>query len=432
MIEIITENSPYLNKVAIVKDHLLSDLLIYHKEDKLQAIYTGIVESVQPAAENAFIRIGKQKGYLNLSSAIPYLNQVGKWPLKEGMKILVQIKRCASRNKLAKLGLDLELKERNIIYFPMEKGIVFSKKLSDQEKSWILENCREIIPKTGSILFRESAKNLEIKVLQEQIERIKKKWEMIQFKERYGIEQEAHYIPSQEEYLYSFFSEEMIKLTNENSISGIPLFDQYGLREQVEQLTDSLYQGEFGRFMIEELESFTAVDIDTAKWGKSKKMKNGLLEFNIEAAKEFARQIRLRNLQGILIVDFPNMTRNDFEKKVKRVLLESLEGDGHKTRVYGFTKLGLMEMAREGKFQRLSHVVGKRKTYFTSEYLLDKLYWFLERNKEKYYNRRGLLFLKKEYESIVSKEELKKLCKSFGLEAEISYQCETHFSLRIQ
>ena len=357
-------------------------------------IYKGFIKSVLPGISSAFIDIGLAKNaYLHISDVIDFKNRDRKSVsiekntiddsvsisdiLKVGNTIIVQILKEAIGEKGVKVSMDLSLPSRFTVFSPYRNSVGVSKNIvarstRDRLKSLI----SKIIPDSSGVIVRTAAKNATDEQVKNEIRYLLQLWKNIEKKinskektmllyEDLGLVSQiirdiidhnvkSVVLDSQEEYdqavkLCKILSPDLVGCITLFQKS-IPLFDEYGIEEEIDMLLSpkvKLPSG--GSIVIQEAESLCAIDVNTGKFTGEHSQETTVLKTNLEAAKVIARQLRLRRIGGIIVIDFIDMKNVKNRHKVVDCLVEMTKSDKSKISILPITKLGLVEMTRERK-----------------------------------------------------------------------------------
>ncbi len=399
-------------RVAILNQGKLDDF--YIELDRYQSIlgnvYKGRVESILPSINGAFVNIGQERnGFLYLTDAVNplveedevsgprrFLNKLlnrkspsahsgkknnGPAQLKEGQEILVQVVKEPFGNKGARLTTHVSLAGRFVVYMPYDKHHGVSKKIEDQEERQRLrETLSELTSdKSGGFIIRTASLEQGKKELVRDGKFLSKIWFQITrlaqkktapaliYKE-YDLlwkvvrdflkgDVSVILIDSKEEFhklrkiVFTLIGREMVDKVQLYSGTA-PLFDFKNVSKELDKIYDTHVYLKSGAYVvIEPTEGLIVVDVNSGKFKTRASPEDAAYMVNLEAAPEIARQLRLRDLGGIIVIDFIDMSREDHKRKVLAALEEALEQDYSKTEVNKISPLGIVEMtrARTGK-----------------------------------------------------------------------------------
>ncbi|MFH5836000.1 ribonuclease E/G [Proteiniclasticum sp. C24MP] len=388
MIELFIEEDQY-RRIAIKESGVLSECYFEDKNQEVRSgdIFLGIIRKKVKALHSVFIDIGLKK------NAFLYVTDNNNFQdYKEGQSILVEVIKEEEGSKGTKVTDKISLGGRFVVFF-QGKGIGYSKRL-DREK--FLEKQGNQNTKEGfRILFRSAAMDADREELEKEIDEIHTAFTDILKKAETGMGPKRLYGESSilDRILRDRFSEiNMIyvdtretadRLKSEYGLpslvhgTGRSLFDFYGIEQELLKLRHrKVHLKDGGNLVIEVTEAMVVIDINSAKYTGMKNKEDMALAMNLSAVEEIARQIRLRNLSGIILVDFIDMSSEINRKKLQEAMQEKLQEDPLFSRCYPLTELNLMQMTRKKKGYPVYHFIeeecgscdhkGKRLSY---EYL---------------------------------------------------------------
>lgn len=386
-----------INKEAKKKDILLLEdgelKEKYTESDNTNRIegnmYVGQVKDVLQGMQAAFVDIGLKKNtFIHLKDILPkvdvakekedFTKENVKKILKPGMPILVQVKKDFTNSKGAKVSTHLSINSRYIIFMPNTEIVTISKKIEDKnEKERLISIVKKYLPQNCGAIVRTSAQNKEEEKIKTDIEVASKKWDEI--KKAYAKTVESNKYPrilykshgvikkllldlidkdlekiilnNQEDYDYitkvvTEFKADNIKVElkeGENLIENTP-----DLQKQIERAENRRVWLKCGGFIaIDKTEALTAIDVNSGKYIGKDNAEATIFKVNKQASIEIAKQLRLRDIGGIVIIDYIDMQEEEDKEKIIKILTEELNKDRSKTQVVGFSKLNLLEMTRK-------------------------------------------------------------------------------------
>lgn len=359
-------------------------------------IYCGIVRNILPGMQSAFVDIGENKNaFLHIKDIIPKVSNVtgnkeedlskyniNKY-LKVNMPVLVQVKKDEENKKGARISSNISLTGRLCVLLPNANFIALSQKIEDiKERNRLKNISRKILDKYQTnnnnfgLIVRTASKGKEQKEIENDIQELIKLWEEIERKYK-AVQKEGK--PQLIYKNYSIISKFLTsvlemdisriivnsKKTYESIVNYIKqihkenieveylerdLMEIYNLKKQVEQSNDRKIWLKCGGFItIDKTEALTAIDVNSGKFtGKKDQEKNTtILKVNKEATIEIAKQIRLRNISGIIVIDYIDMLNDENRNEILELLEKYLKQDRSKTQIIGFTKLDLLELTRK-------------------------------------------------------------------------------------
>ena len=381
----IQKNNEEKRKIALVENGIL--LEYYEEEDKETRkegnIYVGIVKDIVEGMQSAFVDIGTEKNsFIHLKDVLPKIDEKKekldtsvsiKKIIKPNQKILVQVKKDSNDKKGARVSTHINLPSKYIVLLPNTDIVTISQKIEDKkEQERLLKIVKENLSSVNGAIIRTSAEGKEKEII-EDIKNIEEKWEKITkmnvdlnsnkpqllYKSEDIIEKmlidltekniEKIVVDEKQE------KENLEKLLEENKeYRNIKIelkeniFDIYDLEKQIKKSKNRKIWLKCGGFItIDKTEALTAIDVNTGKYTGNKNLEQTILKVNKEATVEIAKQIRLRDIGGIIIIDYIDMLKKEDKEEIIKLLKEELKKDRTKTQVEGFTKLDLMELTRK-------------------------------------------------------------------------------------
>ena len=383
-------NKEEKNILLVENGKLIERYIEREEQERLEGnIYLGIVENVLPGMQAAFVDIGKDKNtFIHIRDIVPKVsNETGnknedfseyniKDYLKVGMPILVQVKKDSTNKKGARISAHLSIPGRFVVIMPNEKFVTISQKIDDEEERKRLKNIlKENIPDGYGAIIRTSAMSKSKEEIIEDVKQTIQTYEDI--KQKYQIEankgknikpkliykseditlriltdlmdQELTRIVTNNKMMYSQIEE---KLKKANKTIKVDLqenvLDIYNLNQQLESLQSRKIWLKCGGFItIDKTEALTAIDVNSGKYTGKKDLEQTIFTVNKEATVEIAKQLRLRDIGGIIIIDYIDMQNKENEEKIIKIFEEQLKKDRSKTQRVGFSKLNLLEMTRK-------------------------------------------------------------------------------------
>lgn len=391
MLELIVNKEPNKKNIMLVENGILVEKHEEHENhQRLEGnIYCGKVQNVLSGMQSAFIDIGDTRNtFIRLKDLLPKIdeskedinNQIENYSIndivKTNMKILVQVKRDGTESKGARVSTHINLPGRFIVFMPNSNFITVSQKIEDKnERERLINIVKTIIPKNTGAIIRTSSQGIEENKLKEDLDNLIKKWKTI--KKDYDeykltgpklvydnkallrrtlidiVDQNLNKVivndkktfKDVEDILKSMNMQNIVKLElreNEN------LLEMYSLDSQIERMSGRKIWLRCGGFItIDRTEALTAIDVNTGKYTGNKNLEQTVFKVNKEASIEIAKQLRLRDIGGIIIIDYIDMREEKNRNEIIKLLTESLKYDRTKSQILGFTKLNLLEMTRK-------------------------------------------------------------------------------------
>ena len=333
------------------------------------AILLGRVDRVLPAMKAAFVRIGlPQNGFLPLNEPESF-RQTNEAPLRTDDEIIVQVKKDPKDDKGAFLTRDVTLVGETIIYMPLNRHIGVSKRVTgERERSMLVELGKELANGACGLILRDASLHARREEIAEELTALRERWESIQTKAKCQKAPATLYRePSAMTGLVRDYARRYdLRVTCSDAINRRPgaldgvLWEQAAALEldarwsslRVEaQVREALGRRvelpNGGWLMIDEREALTTVDVNSGRYVGDRDEHQLALTQNLAACDEIARQIRLRNISGVIIIDFIDMRGDDERQQVTDALQAELVKERGKCVIHGFTSLGLLEMTRK-------------------------------------------------------------------------------------
>ncbi len=387
MLELIIKRIEKQRQIVLVEDGKIIEYYEEAEDDNKNEgnIYIGVVKDIVKGMQAAFVDIGIEKNSLiHLKDILEKkdekkektnINQDISTVLKPNQKLLVQIKKDSNEEKGARISTHINLPGKYIVLMPNTDIITVSQKIENkEEQERLIKLVRENISKGNGAVIRTSAEGKE-KELIEDIKYVENKWTKI-VKDSQDENQKA---PRQlyksedivEKMLMDLANKEISQVIVNNSIdyneinriknenqeyknlqiavkSEESIFGIYDLEQQINKINNRKIWLKCGGFItIDKTEALTAIDVNTGKYTGNKTMEDTVFKVNKEATVEIAKQLRLKDIGGIIIIDYIDMEEEEDKKAIENLLREELRKDRSKTQIEGFTKLDLMEMTRK-------------------------------------------------------------------------------------
>jgi ribonuclease G len=404
--EILINGNPRETRVAIIEDEQLVELLVDRPDARRTVgdIYVGKVEAVLPGIQAAFVDIGTEKSAFLHASDLVYAEDEPEEPdddngdddeatenggrrgrskappiqdvIKKGQEILVQVSKEPISTKGPRVTAQVSLAGRFLVYMPFASRVGVSRKIGDRaERQRLREMVQKVLPdESGGVIVRTVGEDAtqatferELNTLINQWKRIKKKTHFVRppallhretslarglMRDLFSEKVESVTVDSKQihneitEYLKGIAPEllDRIKLYDE----AVPLFDKADIETEIRDLFKrrcDLPSG--GYLVIEPTEALVSVDVNSGRYTGKKDPEKTILRTNLEAAREVARQIRLRDIGGIIVCDFIDMEARQNKDRVLQELRTHLGRDRARTKAFQVSELGLVEMTRQ-------------------------------------------------------------------------------------
>ena len=374
-------------QIAVIEDGVMVEHYVNRNSNQSYVgnVYLGRVQNVLPSMEAAFVDIGKGRnavlyaGEVNWDAAGISESEPRKIEtvLKTGQPVLVQVTKDPIGQKGARLTSQISLPGRYVVYVPGGGMSGISKRLPEEERARLKSILKNLIPEEAGVIVRTAAEGVSEEDLTNDVARLKAQWEDI-----YAKSQNANFHPPAALYqepdlavrvIRDIFNEDFRKLTVQGSTAWDEvtnylgfiapeltqkiekytgtgdLFADFRVEEQLAKAFDrKVYLPSGGSLVIDRTEAMVVIDVNTGKFiGKGGNLEETVTKNNLEAAEEIARQLRLRDLGGIVVIDFIDMVLESNRDAVLRRLVECLGRDRTKHQVAEVTSLGLVQMTRK-------------------------------------------------------------------------------------
>ena len=387
--------------IALLENAKLQE--IYEEKDSKKRlegnIYLGIIKDILPGMQAAFVDIGEEKNtFLHIKDLLPKVSNITgnknenleKYNIKDYAKkdkiILVQVKKDATETKGAKISTDINIAGRFIALVPNDKFITVSQKIENEQEKLRLKKIveKEIKNLDVGCIIRTAAENKDEDTLKNDIKNTLVKWEKIKTEfDKITNQSNKSKIKPKALYESNSILEKILLDTIDNGVNKIfvddkkiydeiieilkninkdfkeqikieqteNLLDKYDLKSQIEETKKRKIWLKCGGFItIDKTEALTAIDVNSGKFTGKQNLEQTILKVNEEASKEIAKQLRLRDIGGIIVIDYIDMHDEESRKSVLETLTTELKKDRSKTQIIEFTKLDLLELTRKHMF----------------------------------------------------------------------------------
>ncbi|EHL77616.1 rne/Rng family ribonuclease [Bacillus sp. 7_6_55CFAA_CT2] len=362
-------------RVAIEEKKKIVEFLWKRNEEQeiVGHIYVGRVVRTIAGMNAAFVNIGLEKhAYLS------YDDVPSSYRIHEGQAILVQVVKEAIDTKGPKLTANIEFTGKYVVYMPFDEMRAVSRKIKNNKRRQQLLQIE--IEGTGGYIFRSASEKGAIEEIQAEMQELQQLYEELKRKEGQGkaplllhrpatfldrvfqenpietIEKVVVDTRSIVKELEDKIGKEKVSFYNEKS----SMFNHFGIEREIEKALQKIVWLSNGAYLIvEQMETMTVIDVNTGKFTGKQNLQDTVLRTNEMAAEEIARQLRLRDIGGMILIDFINMKKREDKEKVRECLIAAMQDDRTYTRVLGFTELGILEMTRKRKKHSLRDVLLK-------------------------------------------------------------------------
>jgi ribonuclease E len=379
----IVRSSSSTIEIGVLEDGILAEHYITKSENVslIGNVYLGKVQNVLPSMEAAFVDIGRGRNAVLYAGEVDWNSvETGNHgrrieaALKPGDKVFVQVTKDPVGHKGARLTSQISLPGRYLVYVPNGSMNGISRKLPDTERARLKKILKEVLPEHAGVIVRTAAEGATEEQLTRDVQRLTSQWEAIQKKVAGG--QAPVMLHSEPDLLIKIvrdvFNEDFTKLIIDGEAAGGTIdeylsavapdlkdrvvryegpdsFEEFRLNEQIDKALDrKVWLPSGGSLVIDRTEAMTVVDVNTGKFvGSGGNLEETVTKNNLEAAEEIVRQLRLRDIGGIIVVDFIDMVLEENRDLVLRRLVECLSRDRTKHQVAEITSLGLVQMTRK-------------------------------------------------------------------------------------
>ncbi len=401
--DILINVTPQETRVAVMRSGVAQELHIERSASRglVGNIYMGKVARVLPGMQSAFVEIGleraaflhvadiweeRQNGHGGAESGKPPQRPIEKI-LAEGQPLLVQVVKDPIGTKGARLSTQISIAGRMLVHLPQDAHIGISQRIEDESgRALLLERVKQILPadEKGGFIIRTMAESASDAELMNDLQYLRKLWRDLREKSLSAAAPSPLYqdlslaqrvlrdfvnddtsrilIDSRENFLRlqafarDYMQNVLVRL--DHYTGERPLFDLYGVEDEIEKaLARRVDLKSGGYLIIDQTEAMTTIDVNTGGFVGVRNFDDTIFKTNLEAAQVIARQLRLRNLGGIIILDFIDMENEEHRAAVLTELNKALARDRTRMTLSGFTQLGLVEMTRKRTRESLAHVL---------------------------------------------------------------------------
>lgn len=398
--ELLINVTPSETRVAMIEAGNLQEIHIEREAKRgiVGNIYKGKVSRVLPGMQAAFVDIGLDKAaFLHASDIVPHTECVAENEkqqfqvrdiselVRQGQDIVVQVVKDPLGTKGARLTTDITLPSRYLVFMPGASHVGVSQRIeSEAERERLKRIVSEYCDDLGGFIIRTAAEGASDQEMAQDAAFLKRLWNKVLerrakrpaksmlygelglaqriLRDFVGTELDIIRVDSRSavEALREFTDEFVPELSDKIELytGEQPIFDMYDTENEIQRSLDRKVELKSGGYLIiDQTEAMTTVDINTGAFVGRRNLEETIFNTNIEATRAIARQLRLRNLGGIIIIDFIDMSSEDHRQRVLQSLELALSKDRVKTNINGFTQLGLVEMTRKRTRESIEHVL---------------------------------------------------------------------------
>lgn len=386
------------HQIVVLEKRNLVEHYVAHSDGRsiVGNIYLGKVHNVLPGMEAAFIDIGRGRNAVLYAGEVGFDEEIEGPPprieavLSSGQSVLAQVTKDPLGSKGARLTTEISLAGRYLVLVPEGDSLGISRRLPDEERSRLKDIATKLRPEGYGLIVRTAAEGAGEDELKRDLERLVESWHDIyrlasKAKAPAQIYEEPELVIRVARDLFTDDVEKLIiddkKIFDEirDYIIGVtpelegrielheddlPLFERFHVVEQIRKALDrKVWLPSGGHIVIEKTEAMTVIDVNTGKFVGKSTLEETVLKTNLEAAEEIAKQLKLRDIGGIIVIDFIDMIQESNRAELLRSLREALSTDKARTQAYEVSELGIVQMTRkrvsEGLLDAFSEVCDK-------------------------------------------------------------------------
>lgn len=397
--ELLINVTPSESRVALIENGILQEIHVerHTKKGLVGNIYRGKVSRVLPGMQAAFVDIGLEKAaFLHASDIAIHNELLGEVSeshlqksdirelVRDGQDIVVQVVKDPIGTKGARLTTDITIPSRYLVFMPSVSHVGVSQRIEDEaERERLKELLGKVSEGEGGFILRTAAEGVGENELLQDAEFLRRLWNKIQERmKRRKANALYEDLPLARRVLRDFVGTELDRIRIDSKLSfqelqaftkeyapelnklleyypgDRPIFDLYDVENEAQRALERRVDLKSGGYLIiDQTEAMTTIDINTGAFVGHRNLEETIFNTNIEATQAIARQLRLRNLGGIIIIDFIDMTDADHQRRVLHSLEVAVGKDRAKSNIHGFTALGLVEMTRKRTRESLEHIL---------------------------------------------------------------------------
>lgn len=397
--ELLINVTPSESRVALIENGILQEIHVerHTKKGLVGNIYRGKVSRVLPGMQAAFVDIGLEKAaFLHASDIAIHSELLGEVSeshlqksdirelVRDGQDIVVQVVKDPIGTKGARLTTDITIPSRYLVFMPSVSHVGVSQRIEDEaERERLKELLGKVSEGEGGFILRTAAEGVGENELLQDAEFLRRLWNKIQERmKRRKANALYEDLPLARRVLRDFVGTELDRIRIDSKLSfqelqaftkeyapelnklleyypgDRPIFDLYDVENEAQRALERRVDLKSGGYLIiDQTEAMTTIDINTGAFVGHRNLEETIFNTNIEATQAIARQLRLRNLGGIIIIDFIDMTDADHQRRVLHSLEVAVGKDRAKSNIHGFTALGLVEMTRKRTRESLEHIL---------------------------------------------------------------------------
>ncbi len=369
-------------QIGVLEDGQIVEHYVARDEDRsiVGNVYLGRVQNVLPGMEASFVDIGESRNGVLYAGEVGIAGDEGdevpriETVLKSGQPILVQVTKDPMRAKGARLTALVSLAGRHLVLVPNARSTGVSRRLSDRERTRLRDIVADIRPAEHGLIVRTAAEGASREDLERDLDRLVQTWETIRRKSQ-GVKAPALVYEEPElemRVVRDLFNRDVSRcIVDDHALAGqlrdyvlsssselgdrievyegaLPIFEEHRVVEQIRKSLDrKVWLPSGGHLVIDRTEAMTVIDVNTGKFVGKSNLEETVFRTNKEAAVEVGRQLRLRDIGGIIVIDFIDMEDLDNRDEVIKLFRKELARDRTRTQVFDISPLGLVQMTRK-------------------------------------------------------------------------------------
>ena len=373
---------PSGTQIGVLEENKIVEHYVTRSDDRslVGNIYLGRVQNVLPGMEASFVDIGEARNGVLYAGEVGIAGEEGdevpriETVLRSGQPILVQVTKDPMRAKGARLTALVSIAGRHLVLVPNAKSIGVSRRLPDKERERLRDAAQKLRPKDHGLIVRTAAEGAPMDALERDLERVVDTWADISAKSEKAKAPSLIYEEPELELrvVRDLFNKEIERcVVDDRELEStlrsyvrtttpdldqrlelyegdLPIFEEFRVLEQIRKSLDrKVWLPSGGHIVIERTEAMTVIDVNTGKFVGKSNLEETVFRTNKEAAVEIARQLRLRDIGGIIVVDFIDMEDADNRDQLLKAFKSELGKDRSRTQVFDISPLGLVQMTRK-------------------------------------------------------------------------------------
>lgn len=373
---------PEGTQIAVLENGAIVEHYVTRHEDRsiVGNIYLGRVQNVLPGMEASFVDIGESRNGVLYAGELGVAGEEGEdiprieTVLKSGQSVLVQVTKDPMRTKGARLTALISIAGRHLVLVPNADSLGVSRRLPDRERARLRSIASELRPAGHGLIVRTAAEGASRRDLERDLDRLVEAWEDIRTRADRARAPALMYREPELELrvIRDLFNREVTRcIVDDSNLESklrtyirattpdldhrlelyqgdLPIFEEHRVAEQIRKSLDrKVWLRSGGHIVIDRTEAMTVIDVNTGKYVGKTTLEGTVFQTNKEAAIEIARQLRLRDIGGIIVVDFIDMEDPKNRDELVRVFRNALDEDRSRTQVFDISPLGLVQLTRK-------------------------------------------------------------------------------------